>query len=165
MAPTRPHEKRRARAGVLLWALLCLVAILPRSAGAFVLHAHEGHGLHLHLVTGLDNQVGSLDRDAFHARHHAHAHGEESGDPGHAHPHGDAEIFLGLPSDPVRACALPSTLPPVLERSAPFLALSAEAWIVHDANRPARTRPPKPGGRATRSGTRALLRTSPALRL
>ncbi|MCY2959130.1 MAG: hypothetical protein NTY35_03110 [Planctomycetota bacterium] len=150
---------------MFLWALLCFVAVLPRSAGAFVLHSHAGHGLHVHLVSGLEDQVAGLDRDAFHARHHAHAHEDSADHPGAGPSHGDAEIFLGLPSEPVRVCALAPTIPPPDECSAPFLATGVVDGIEPRSVAADRLRPPRPRGRELRSGTRVLVRKSSALRL
>ncbi len=145
--------------------LVCLMAILPRSAGAFVLHAHDSHGLHVHIVSGLENQEKSLNRDAFHARHHAHSHGEESHALGEPHPHHGGEIFLGLPSEPAQHAVVSTQLQRPLDPVAPFFAACPRADVEAGDAAVDRSRPPIPRGRIPRSGTRALVRTSSALLL
>lgn len=159
----RDGRQHTWRARVFVWAFLLVLAILPRASGAFVLHAHDGHGLHVHLVSGLEDQEKSLDRDAFHARHHAHAHGEESHALGQPHPHHGGELFLGLPSEPVRLAVVPEQNLRPVERVASFFAdVAHDAVEVHGATVD-RVRSPVPRGRVPRSGARALVRTSSAL--
>lgn len=156
---------RSSCARAWLWSLLAFVAILPRPAGAFVLHSHAGHGLHVHVVSGLENEQAGLDRDAFHARHHAHAHGEDHHDDDRPHHHGDQEIFLGLPSEPVQLHAVVTPAQPPLERCASFLSTADEIRSQPIDAAVDRARPPIPRGRVLRSGTRTLVRTSSALLL
>jgi|GEM_PF-5499019 len=147
--------------------LVCVMSILPRSAGAVVIHAHSGHGLHTHVVSGLRDARASLDRDTFHARHHAHEHPAEHGEPGHEHEGPiEGELFLGLPSEPVFGSRASSIAPEMCRAVIlPFFA----AFLVHFsdilATSSVRSRPPRPRGRTSRSGTRLLLWTSRALLL
>jgi len=145
--------------------LVGLMSILPRSAGAFVLHAHDGHALHVHIVSGLENHEKGLDRDAFHARYHAHAHGEESHALGLPHSHHGGEVFLGLPSEPVQHAVVSVQQLRPLDRMAPFLVDSSRAGVRLREKSVERSRPPIPRGRVPRSGTRALVLTSSALLL
>lgn len=165
MAHGRIGSKLRAHGRLWLWMLVCLMAILPRTAGAFVLHAHDGHGLHMHVVSGLENQEKSLDRDVFHARHHAHAHGEEADALGMPHEHHGGEIFLGLPSEPVRHAAVATHELRPIDRVAPFFAARPADGLEFREATVDRSRPPIPRGLVARSGTRVLLRTSSALLL
>lgn len=167
MAHTRNGSKRRGRGRIWLWILVCFMSILPRSAGAVVIHAHTGHGLHTHLVSGLQDARTSLDRASFHARHHAHEHPAEHGEPGHHHEGPiEGDLFLGLPSEPVLRSATASIpIDSGREAVAPFLA----AFLVDFHDMPStssvRPKPPRPRVSTSRSGTRVLLATSRALLL
>ncbi len=150
------------------FVLLFVVAILPRSAGAFVFHSHTGHGLHVHLVSGIENGTRGFDRDAFHARHHAHSHGEE-----HAEEHAEGsnssgeerDILLGVVPEPALLGVM-SVVPGIgAVRTTAFLDDAVEFGARSYAALSDRSRPPPAFGRSMRSGTRALIRTSSALRL
>ena len=148
------------RALLVVFALF--LAILPRSAGALVVHAHEGHGLHAHVVGSANGAGTRLDSAQFHARYHAHAHcdGEHAGHD----PEGD-ELLIGLPADPLRGTPAATWLPSHAVERATCVEIAAFV-VALDAprERAVRPRPPRERGRTARSGTRRLLRTSAALR-
>lgn len=166
----RARTNRRWTHGsrALALVLLFLVAILPRSADAFVFHSHTGHGLHVHLVSGVESGARSLDRDTFHARHHAHSHGEENGE---QHAHSDSssgehrDILLGVVPEPALLGVVPVVPGFGSERTTALLDDAVEIGARSHAALCDRWRPPPAFGRSMRSGTRALIRTSSALRL
>ncbi len=142
--------------------LLFVVAILPRSAGAFVFHSHTGHGLHVHLVPGMENGTRGFDRAAFHARHHAHSHGDEHSDDS---SNQERDVLLGVVPEPAVRSVISVTQSIGVDRTTAFL---GEAVVPVTRSYGAlcdRARPPLAFGRSMRSGTRALIRTSSALRL
>jgi hypothetical protein len=157
--PTRIEGVRRAGAQILLVGLALLLAFLPRSAGALVVHAHEGHGLHSHLVGG--GADDALDAQRFHARHHEH----RDCDGGHdSHAPEDGDLLVGLPSEPVRGAAVALHLPPPEAARATDFGCD-QARVLADATSSAvRPRPPRARGRAARSGARRLVSGNAALR-
>ncbi len=154
---------RNAAQRVLLAVFALMLAIVPRSAGAIVVHAHEGHGLHAHLVSGLEDARSRLDSASFQARNHAH----QLCDGHHVdHEPDGEELRIGLPSEPVRsASAVAKVPPPLVEPGAAFEDVVASLGLAAHRAPNVRPRPPRPRGREPRSGSRRLLRTSSALLL
>ncbi|MBL8863108.1 MAG: hypothetical protein JNK02_14020 [Planctomycetes bacterium] len=155
-------QGRSTAARALFTCLALVLALLPRAAGALVVHAHEGHGLHAHFVPTSEAAERRLDRDLLHARHHAHPHCQD----GHAdHDPGEGELVVALPSEPLRqAAACVTAEPPSAQPLAPFFQVAA-CVAGAEGERAVRPRPPRPPGAAVhREGARRLIATSVALR-
>ncbi len=145
--------------------LVSFMAILPRSAGAVVIHVHSGHELHTHLVSGFQEARTSLDRDG--ARAHEHEH--PAGPTGNGHDHDgpvEGEVVLDLPMEPVATrFAVSSSLEASITASAQFSCDFSPNPVTRLVQPFALLRPPRPRSCASRSGSRLILRTSRALLL
>lgn len=167
MGSARQTATRLGRGTALLCAFLCVLALVPRLAGALVLHAHVGHGLHTHLVSepGFDSHGGrnAIDVEDVHRRAgHDHDHEHDSGRIAHHDKH--VEIVVGLPGDPIRSAVGVVFAAPVPMRCPPFLAAASGDEHARRAEL-ALELPARPRGDPPRSGARVLMRTSSALLL
>lgn len=158
------RNDRWMRAGLVLAFFACVIALVPRSFGALVLHAHTGHELHVHVVRAAEIG-GDLERLTDSTWHrHVHEHDEEHDHgPAHAEDPGDHEQIVVRLSAP--ESRVPSTLPAGAElsralaaaafSSAPFAPLSAVVQV--------RARPPPAPARSPR-GVHSILTLQRSLR-
>lgn len=151
-------------AGFVLALFACVIALVPRSFGALVLHAHTGHALHVHVVRAAEI-AGDLDAltDAKWHRH-VHEHDEEDDHgPAHAEQPGDHEqIVVRLAAPESRA---PSTVPTgaKLSRALDAAILSSVAFASFEPLVQAHARPPPTPARSSR-GVHSILTLQRSLR-